>query len=926
MDIKKLTARITNKLKSIFSNRVVKISLIAIPILLITFFGVRYYLSLREKSRDAYEFVPENPLSIIQVNNTLDFVRVLSTDKFISEYKNILNLNNFVDILYLLDSTSNLNTSINEIWAKSNFLLSTHFMGSDIFETVLIMSLPHPSYESKVQSFFKENNLNEKATKQNFKSTEILTYSFKEGTELNIAIKQGVMLISNSVQLVKNCIINSENNTNILSSVTLKEVVNTAGKNSVANIFFNYQFAYRFLNPILESDALKQLEIINNFGSWSGFDIHLRENRITFSGYTNSEKNETNWLNQFIGSNSQPTSIVNVLPATTNAFLWIGFDNYIDYREKQKTMLTALQRISEFSNNLTNLKNRTRVQNINDLIYPYIGNEIAIFWTTNRNIESGQQAYAILNTKNTSTLIKNLNDISNSAKKWSIEKHDTISYRNHIISYIAADYMLFDLFGSFYRNIDKTFYTFHKNYWVISNSQEAIKNYLDAIIAGRTLDKQPMYSEFSQTMSQEANLYFYASPKRLKTQIQKFVGEQSKESIKSNIASFDSFEALGIQFSATSNMFHSIVSLFRSEGSVEEVSSGWEINFEAPISSGPWFVDIADQNSKGIIVFDAFNQMYFVTEKGELNWKIPLLEKPLSRVYTVDAFKNGKKQYLFNTENSIYLIDRTGNNVAPFPLKLPRQASGGIQVFDYDNNREYRILYSGIDNVIYNFNLKGEQTQGWEKPKIENPSNSEIKHLRLLGSDVVIIRDINNKLHFYNRRGIKLFEPANFKAGAYSDIYNAATLCRCYITSNAEGQISMIEGEGEVKYKTIHDATPGHVFMYEDFDNSGEPDYIFIDRGKAFVFGTDENIKYNIEIASNIGRKAMFARSTPYGPLILVFSSDGKEIFLINKDGRVMKESFFAANNHADYLYSKERNKLLITSSQNNSVFLHIIE
>lgn len=926
MDIKKLAAQTTQKIKSILSNRVVKISLIAIPLIIITYFGITYYLSMRETSRNAYEFVPENPLSIIQVNNSQEFVKFLSTDKIVSDFENLTSLINFNDLIYNLDSLALKNNSINEIWNKGSFLLTTHFMGSDLFETVLIMSLPHPSYENKVISFFQQASIGEMQKSKSFKGTDILSYKFLESQDLFIAVKQGVLLISKSEQLIKSCIQNSESNTNILSNIKLKEIVNTAGKNSVANIFINYQFAYRFMSLISDSEILKQLEILNNFGTWSGFDLHLRDDRITFSGYTNSEEKRSIWLNQFADNQPQKISIINVLPSSTTSFMWLGFDNYLDFRENQKSMLTSQQRITEFSNNLTNLKNRTRVQNINELIFPFIGNELGIFWTANRNLESGQQVYAIFNTRNTSVFCKNLTEIANSASKWSIEKHDTINYRNHIINYIAADYMLFDLFGSMFRSIDKTFYTIHKNYWVVSNSQDAIKYFLDASIAGRTIDKQQMYSEFSQSMSQEANVYIYASPKRLKKQIQKFSAERIKENINNKISSFDNFEAFGIQFSASEKMFHSIVSLFRSETSDEEAGSGWEINFEAPISSGPWFIDLAEQNSKAIIVFDAFNQMYFLSEKGELIWKIPLSEKPLSRVYTVDAFKNGKKQYLFNTENNLYLIDRLGNNVAPFPLKLPRQASGAVQVFDYDNNREYRVLYSGIDNIIYNFNLKGEQTQGWEKPKIENPSNSEIKHIRMMGSDVIIIRDINNKLLFYNRRGVKLFEIENFRAGSYSDIYAAPNLCNCYITTNQEGQISMIESGGNIKLKTIHDATPGHVFIYEDFDNSGEADFIYIDRGKAFVFAKDESLKYNLDIASNIGRKASFVKNSPYGPLLLIFSSDGKEIFIINKSGRVLKENTFASNNHADFYFSKERNKLLIISSQNSSVFLHIVE
>ena len=46
----------------------------------------------------------------------------------------------------------------------------------------------------------------------------------------------------------------------------------------------------------------------------------------------------------------------------------------------------------------------------------------------------------------------------------------------------------------------------------------------------------------------------------------------------------------------------------------------------------------------------------------------------------------------FATPKRIYIIDRNGNNVSPFPLKFNSEITQPLSIFDYDNNKNYRFL------------------------------------------------------------------------------------------------------------------------------------------------------------------------------------------------------------------------------------------
>ena len=78
-----------------------------------------------------------------------------------------------------------------------------------------------------------------------------------------------------------------------------------------------------------------------------------------------------------------------------------------------------------------------------------------------------------------------------------------------------------------------------------------------------------------------------------------------------------------------------------------------------------------------------------------------------SEIFQVDYFRNGKLQLLFSTRNELYLIDRNGNFVEKYPVKLRSPATCGLSVFDYDNNRDYRLFIACEDKHIYAYTKEG---------------------------------------------------------------------------------------------------------------------------------------------------------------------------------------------------------------------------
>ena len=71
-----------------------------------------------------------------------------------------------------------------------------------------------------------------------------------------------------------------------------------------------------------------------------------------------------------------------------------------------------------------------------------------------------------------------------------------------------------------------------------------------------------------------------------------------------------------------------------------------------------------------MIIQDGNKNIYLINEKGKRLWKKQLGGLILDKINQLDYYKNGKLQYVFNTEDSLYILDRLGRNVENFPIEL----------------------------------------------------------------------------------------------------------------------------------------------------------------------------------------------------------------------------------------------------------------
>jgi hypothetical protein len=254
----------------------------------------------------------------------------------------------------------------------------------------------------------------------------------------------------------------------------------------------------------------------------------------------------------------------------------------------------------------------------------------------------------------------------------------------------------------------------------------------------------------------------------------------------------------------------------------------------------------------------------------------------------IDYFRNGKYQLLFAGKNYLHLLDRNGNYVERYPVKLRSPATNTLALFDYDNNRDYRLLIAGEDKLIYSYDREGSIVKGWTPFRTNEKVTAPVNWFRVSGKDYLVVAD-ETSLYFIDRQGkpkLTLKEPVTVAAN--SAIRLVPGRDPCLVCSSPDGTVMNIFFDGSVKRFSFVKVSGDHSFDIFDVNGDGFGEYIFIDRGILYLYNHNRTEVFTRQFGSkDLG-----------GPISFIFSADERKIglfdidrnliYLIDGEGRTM--------------------------------------
>ncbi len=155
-----------------------------------------------------------------------------------------------------------------------------------------------------------------------------------------------------------------------------------------------------------------------------------------------------------------------------------------------------------------------------------------------------------------------------------------------------------------------------------------------------------------------------------------------------------------------------------------------------------------------IFVQDDAAVVHFLSDKGQMIWSKNTDSPLVSSVFQIDIFNNKKLQYLFATQNRVHLLDKKGEKVANFPVIFADEIKiKSLQVFDYEQNKDYRICVVLENGDVYLLDKQGKKLEGWNPKKLGSRSSQAPNHIKIAQKDYLIFLLDNGKVQIFSRKG-----------------------------------------------------------------------------------------------------------------------------------------------------------------------------
>ena len=524
---------------------------------------------------------------------------------------------------------------------------------------------------------------------ENEKIFTIITKDSSNNHDLHFRKIGDVNIFSNSSSTIKS--IKEQANTEY------NKYNKTFNTSSSFGIILNKNLSKNLINSTFN---FKDLNLKNNLG----FVVNVFNDKILLNGLSYVDDSTKISNNIFDGLTSTKLKNYEIVPKNVSRLKSFNLSSYSNYKKNSK---------------LEDLKEDRLSSIINENLIEYselILNEDQLFIVRLKDIQLFKD------------YLSENNNIKSTHRNFNIYDNTFLDYKltNSVIKY----------------NYKKKILVF-KNHIVFSDNETTLIEFINENLKGNTLQED---SSFNNSL----------------TEISSFNTLNNNYFTNSDYNFFKELNILNSKNDFTENSFqlvqdneiihfNAIISKAKASKNNLKISKQFEVEIDEEILMNPHFIKNYATKKLDIVVQDKKNNLYLISNKGSVVWKRKIGQPILGKISQIDLYKNGRLQLIFNTKNKVFVLDRNGKEVKPFPKSFNDDITQPISIFDYDKNKNYRILVTqGKELLLYDKN--GKKVNGFKYSRSNSKITSSPKHFRILNKDFIVFKT-GKKLKILNRRG-----------------------------------------------------------------------------------------------------------------------------------------------------------------------------
>ncbi len=542
------------------------------------------------------------------------------------------------------------------------------------------------------------------------------------------------------------------NSITLNTSSSFESLEQSANINASFSILVNSENSNKLGNSLFKED-------FNVFTSWIMMDTQITPEQINLNGISIIKDTLPQLIGVFKNTIPQENNISQIAPAESDAFLSF---TYNDFETLYQNIMLYNGKVVDSTANIELFETANEIGEI------FFNNESAI-------ILKSLDPFA------TKEALRDNQNLASSYRNVEIFEFDSPSlFKDTFKPLIFADNI------SKYINID--------DFFAFASSEQQLQDIIANHQNSTTLINDNAYSNTALELSDESSLLVVANPSKLK----QILSETFNEDI-SNV-NLKEYKSSALQFVQDDGFVHvnAIIKKSKSRAQQNTISEEFNVTLDADILTNPQFVKNHRTKQKDIVVQDINNNLYLISNGGKILWKKQLRGPILGDIQQVDLFKNGRLQLAFATPNRVYIIDRNGKNVTPFPLRFNDTITQPLSIFDYDNNKNYRFVVTQ-GNALLIYDKKGKNVSGFRYNKMSGTITSQPKHFRINSKDYIVFA-AGNTMAVLNRQGrsrINVKENISFSNNSIYKYKNKFT------TTTLNGELVQVNSKGVVSKQTL---------------------------------------------------------------------------------------------------------------------------
>ena len=702
-----------------------------------TFFISVYFIWFvwdQETPANLWDFVPANSALVYESNDLgATLLRLQDLESFQS-LTHIPSLGKLSNHIVKIERLTGLNSFYSFI-DKNSGLISLHNTSKNEFDFLYLVSMNDLTTPGEMLKLIKPLISKVVENKpRNYLGFELneVSLSFTD-SRLTYLIYDHYFIASFTPYLVEDAIRTFEDeNYNSFGEVFAAHKQITKIKQDEGNVYLNYTSFIKLSQAFATNDLDKK------FLNSAFLDLNIENDHISLSGFSFADSSKT--LQMIKGVTGAPLDMSDVISNSTLILHHFSFQDPYLWRDQQKNTGLLDQKTSYSDLSII-------PRDVLKFLDEEIGRAI--------QLRNGQKVpILIIECKNSEGLIHYLDAIAKQIPHQRSDQFFVEQYNQHIIRKLPIKNLPALLFGDIAKDLPEGYYSSFENYVLISPNLPVLKEFLSDILNENTWGKTLSKKKFLEKINKASQHTLIVNGSESWDHLFKAMQPQWQNDFMVSEMIFKSFGHLAIQFSSIDDKYFTSIFIEKNIPSLERNSPLIKKNtleFDHQLISKPYLVTDHRNGNVEMIVQDNEKIIYLVDANFQISWQRPLFLPIVGAIHQIDFYKNKKLQYAFITNDSLYVIDRNGQNVAEFPKYLASHLKS-LEIVDYDQRRNYRFSITTKQGDAFITDKSGTLLEGWNPYSFEEEIIGSMRHFRIGGTDAYAVALTNGEILLLSRR------------------------------------------------------------------------------------------------------------------------------------------------------------------------------